>query len=67
MIVRDYANNTKMFNSENFKFTIAKPIVDYIFTISLILIIGVVGISVFIVYKGIKKYSDIIRKMEDNL
>ena len=67
VIARDYANNTKMFNSENFKFTIAKPIVDYIFAISLILIIGVVGISVFIVYKGIQKYSDIIRKMEDNL
>ncbi len=67
VIVRDYANNTKMFNNENFKFTIAKPIMDYIFTISFILIIGVVGISVFIGYKGVQKYSDIIRKIEDNL
>jgi len=64
IIVRDYANNTQIFNNDGFRFIIAKPIMDYVLPTSLVLIIGVAGISVFITYKGIQKYSEIARKID---
>ncbi len=64
IIVRDYANNTQIFNNDGFRFIIAKPIMDYVLPTSLVLIIGVAGISVFITYKGIQNYSEIARKID---
>ncbi|GAH89746.1 unnamed protein product, partial [marine sediment metagenome] len=61
---RDYANNTNIFYEETFKFTIPKPIIDYILPVSLIVIIGIAGVSAFTIYKGIKKYSRVIEKLE---
>ncbi len=64
IFVRDYANNTDVFNYEIFRFTIPKPIIDYILPVSLIVIIGIAGVSAFTIYKGIKKYSRVIEKLE---
>jgi len=61
---RDYANNTNIFYEETFKFTIPKHTADYILPISLIVIIGIAGVSAFTIYKGIKKYSRVIEKLE---
>jgi len=65
--LRDYANNTKIYYEHTFKFTIPKPLMDYILPISIILIIGAVGISIFIFYKGMQIYLKIIRHYERNL
>lgn len=62
VVARDYANNTNVFFSETFTFTIPERMIDYVLIVSVILVIGIVGVSAFIVYKGIKKYS---RMMED--
>ncbi|HDZ17996.1 MAG TPA: hypothetical protein ENH75_06890 [archaeon] len=67
IVIRDYANNTYSYNNDNFKFTIAKPIIDYIFPISIILVVGVVGISIIVVYKGLQKYSEIVRKISEKI
>ena len=67
VVTRDYSNNTSSFNNESYKFTVAKHIVDYVFPISLVLIIGVVGISIIVVYKGLQKYSEIVRKIEEKI
>ena len=67
LVIRDYANNTNSFNDESFKFTVAKSILDSIFPISLVLVIGVVGISIIVVYKGLQKYSEIVRKIEEKI
>ncbi len=62
VVARDYANNTNVFFSETFTFTIPERMIDHVLMVLVILVIGVVGVSAFIVYKGIKKYS---RMMED--
>ena len=67
IVTRDYANNTSSFYSESYKFTVGKHIVDYIFPISLVLVVGVVGISIVIVYKGLQKYSEIVRKINEKI
>ena len=67
IILRDYANNTNIFYETSFKFTIPIPLIDYVLPISLILIIGAVGISIFIFYKGLQIYLKIIRNFERNL
>ena len=62
VVARDYANNTNVFFSETFTFTIPERMIDHVLMVLVILVIGIVGVSAFIVYKGIKKYS---RMMED--
>ena len=61
---RDYANNTNIFYEETFNFTIPKRIVDYILPVSLIVIVGIAGLSVLTIYKNIQKYSRTIEKLE---
>jgi len=57
IVSRDYANNTQILQDNTFKFTIPKPITDYILPVSLIFIVGIIGVSIFLVYKGIRSYS----------
>ncbi|MFX1573246.1 MAG: C25 family cysteine peptidase [Promethearchaeota archaeon] len=65
--LRDYANNTKIFYDNSFKFTIPRPLMDYILPISLMIIIGAAGISIFIFYEGFLTYFKKIRNFEKNL
>jgi len=59
MVSRDYANHTQILQDNTFNFTIPKPIIDYILPVSLILIVGIAGLSVYIILKGIKTYTRI--------
>ncbi|MBY8985193.1 MAG: hypothetical protein KGD65_09010 [Candidatus Lokiarchaeota archaeon] len=59
IISRDYANNSIIFHDNGFKLTIPKPITDYILPVSLILIIGFTGLSIFQIVEGIKKATRI--------
>ncbi|KKL77085.1 hypothetical protein LCGC14_2038430, partial [marine sediment metagenome] len=61
IFARDYANNTNVFYDDSFKFRIPKPIIDYVLPVSLIIIIGIMGIAAFTVYKSIQKYSGVVR------
>ena len=59
--IRNYANNSNILYNENFKFTIPKPLMDYVLIVVLIMIIGFVGISFFVILKGLRKEKSIIR------
>lgn len=57
LVARDYANNTNIFYEQNFKFTISEPIANYIFPISLIAVVALVGVSILFIYRNIQRYS----------
>ncbi|MFX1325491.1 MAG: C25 family cysteine peptidase, partial [Promethearchaeota archaeon] len=59
IVARDYANNTITLYTYSFKFSVPKPLTEYVLIFSLIAIIGVTGVSTFILYKGIRQYSRI--------
>ncbi|MGB5911953.1 MAG: C25 family cysteine peptidase [Promethearchaeia archaeon] len=59
--VRNYANNSNALYNENFKFTIPKPLMDYVLIVVLIMISSFVGISFFVILKGLRKQKSIIR------
>ncbi|MHA1932777.1 MAG: hypothetical protein ACW96X_09575, partial [Promethearchaeota archaeon] len=62
IVSRDYANNSQIFQNNGFKLTIPKPMMDYILPVSLILIIGITGLSVYLIFKGIRRFA---RSYED--
>ncbi|UCC18942.1 MAG: carboxypeptidase regulatory-like domain-containing protein, partial [Promethearchaeota archaeon] len=63
IVTRDYANNTLVIQNSTFKFSIPNHIIDYIIPISIIMIIAIVGISVFILLKGIKKHNHSLKRI----
>ncbi|MFX0104314.1 MAG: C25 family cysteine peptidase, partial [Candidatus Hodarchaeota archaeon] len=63
IVIRDYANNTNIYYNSSFELTIPTPIIDYVLIISVVLIIGVGGISVFVLFKELNKYSHIVREI----
>jgi len=63
IFVRDYANNTNIYYDSTFEFTIPTPMIDYVLLVSIVMIIAIVGISVFILYRGIQKHSRIVKNM----
>ncbi|MHA1658238.1 MAG: hypothetical protein ACTSUT_03825, partial [Promethearchaeota archaeon] len=67
IVARDHANNIGILNKKNFKFIIPKPMMDYVLFIALIMIINVTGISVYIIYSGIKKYALALERFEHDL
>ncbi|UCD00966.1 MAG: hypothetical protein JSV23_08780 [Promethearchaeota archaeon] len=62
IVARDYANNTNIIYNSTFKFTLPKPLIDYIIPVLVVMIIGVVGISVFVLYNGLQKYSRMLER-----
>lgn len=64
IFARDYANNTNIFYEENFRFTISKPIIEYILPVALIVIVGIAGLSALSIYRSIQKYSRIMEKLD---
>ncbi|MFX1468809.1 MAG: C25 family cysteine peptidase [Promethearchaeota archaeon] len=64
IVGRDYANNSNVFYNSAFSFSIPKPMIDYIFPVLVYLIIGIAGISFFVLFKGLQKYSRILEKKE---
>jgi len=59
--IRNYANNSNILYNESFKFTIPKPLMDYVLIVVLTMIISFVGISFFVILKGLRKQKNIIR------
>lgn len=63
IFMRDYANNTNIYYDSTFHFVIPKPMIDYILLVSIVMIIAILGISVFIIYREIQKHSHIVKNM----
>ena len=63
VIARDYANNTLAFQDSRFNLSIPPPLMDFIFISSIIIIITVIGISIFVLYEGLKKHSHISKEI----
>jgi len=59
--LRNYANNSNILYDENFKFIIPKPLMDYVLIVVLMMIISFVGISFFVIFKGLRKQKSINR------
>ena len=57
IVLRDYSNKTEVIYQEDFTFSVPTPLTEYILVVILIMIIGLVGFSFYIVYVGIKNYS----------
>jgi len=63
VITRDYTNRTSVFYEDNLKFSLPKPIIDYVLVIASIMIVGLVGISIAVVITGMKKHKKNIRNL----
>lgn len=61
---RDYANNIGILNNNMVKIVIPTPIMDYVLVITLITISCFAGISIYVAFNGIEKYSFTIKKFE---
>ncbi|MFX1496450.1 MAG: C25 family cysteine peptidase [Promethearchaeota archaeon] len=61
IVARNYANNSEILYRENFQFTIPKPLMDYVLIITLLLIISLVGVSFFVIFKGNQKQKETLR------
>ncbi|MFW9823389.1 MAG: C25 family cysteine peptidase [Candidatus Thorarchaeota archaeon] len=56
IISRDYANNSRIFQDSSYVFIVPNPIIDYILPVSLILIVGIAGISGYILLRELRKF-----------
>jgi len=54
VFARDYANNTNIFYDDSFRFSIPESTLDFILPFTVIIIIGIAGISIYILLRGIK-------------
>ncbi|MFX0056867.1 MAG: C25 family cysteine peptidase [Candidatus Hodarchaeota archaeon] len=57
IVLRDYSNKTKIIHEEDYRFSIPKPLTDYILIVVLIMVITLAGVSFYIMYLGIKENS----------
>ncbi|MFW9901204.1 MAG: hypothetical protein ACFFDY_07950, partial [Candidatus Thorarchaeota archaeon] len=60
IVLRDYANNTNVIFNSDFTFLIPQTIIDYLIPISTVMIIAVGGITVYIIYNGLRKYMQFL-------
>jgi hypothetical protein len=63
ILTRDYANNTNIFYEPQFKFAISSHIVEYIFPVALIGIVGIIVLAIHSVFINIKKYARIAEEL----
>jgi len=64
IVSRDYANNTNVFYHSGFKFYVSETLINYILITSTFLVIAIVGISIFIFFKGLLEYSRLVKKID---
>lgn len=64
IVSRDYANNTNVFYNSGFTFSLLKPMIDYIFISFSVMIVAIIGISVFSLFKGLQRYSRVVKEIE---
>ncbi len=64
IVSRDYANNTNVFYNSGFNFYVFETLINYILITSTFLVVAVIGISIFILFRDLLKYSSIVREIE---
>jgi hypothetical protein len=57
VFIRDYANNTRVFQELDYKLLVTTPMIDYLLIVTVFIIIGIIGISSFLLFKGLRKRS----------
>ncbi len=62
IVLRDYANNTNIIHDSDFIFLVPQVMIDYLIPLSIVMIIVLGGVSVFVVYNGLKKYKQFFGK-----
>jgi len=65
ILARDWANNIEILDDNSFKISIPVPIMDYILIITSLMIVGIVGISAFVIYKKNKEYFQLLKRFEE--
>ena len=65
ILARDWANNVEILDDNSFKISILVPIMNYILTITSLMIVGVVGISALVIYKKNKEYLQLLKRFEE--
>ncbi len=65
IVARDWAGNTEIFN-KNFEITIPIPLMNYVLITASIMILCVAGISVFVGFKEIRKFSQTLKRLAGN-
>ncbi|MFX1502363.1 MAG: C25 family cysteine peptidase [Promethearchaeota archaeon] len=63
IFTRDYANNTRIFYNTIFNFSIPTPFIDYILIIAIIMIAAVAGVSIFLLYRSLKRHSRMVQEI----
>jgi hypothetical protein len=63
ILARDWANNIEILDDKSFKISIPVPLMDYLLFITSLMIFGVIGISVFVIYKKNKEYSRLLKRI----
>ena len=63
IVARDWANNYYIYD-DDLEIVISPPLTDYMLITVSIVIIGVVGISVIITFKGLKDYKQVLLRSE---
>ncbi len=64
IVSRDYANNTYLFYQSGFNFSVSETLINYILITSTFLVVAVIGISIFTLFKGLLKYSRLVKEIE---
>ncbi|MFX1299080.1 MAG: C25 family cysteine peptidase, partial [Promethearchaeota archaeon] len=64
IVSRDYANNTNVFYHSGFKFSVSEILINYILITSTFMVIAIIGISIFVFFKGLFKYSRLVKDIE---
>ena len=65
ILARDWANNVEILDDNSFKISIPVPLMDYILIIGSFMIVGIVGVSVLVICKKNKEYSQLLSRFEE--
>lgn len=63
IVARDYTNKTKIFFEEDYNFSIKTPMMNYTLIVITMMMIGLAGVSFFIILVGFKQYYKTLRKI----
>jgi len=64
IVARDWANNIETLEEKSFEILIPVPLMDYILIITSIMVVGLVGISIYTIFNENRKYSKILKRFE---
>ncbi|MFW9990300.1 MAG: hypothetical protein ACFFC3_16790, partial [Candidatus Odinarchaeota archaeon] len=67
IVSRDYANNSNVFYNSGFNFFVSKTLINILLIISTSLVVATIGISIFILFNNILKFSRLVKDIEERI